>query len=60
MAQSVRHPTLDFDSGCDLIVGGIEPRIGLCADSTEPPWDSLSSSLSAPAPLMLSFSQKNK
>ena len=27
-------------------VGSIETRIGLCADSTEPAWDSLSLSLS--------------
>ena len=29
MAQLVRHPTLDFGSGHDLMVH--EPRIGLCA-----------------------------
>ena len=28
--------TSDFGSGHDLIVRGFEPRIGLCADSSEP------------------------
>ena len=41
MAQSVERPTLDFRSGRDLMVGEIEPRVRLCADSVEPPWDSL-------------------
>ena len=62
MAQQVKHPTLGFDSGHDLMVHGIEPCVRLCADSTEPAWDSLPS-LSAPPPpmcthvLSLSFSQ---
>ena len=63
MAQSVKHPILDCGSSHDLMVCGIEPRIGLCADSAEPAWDSLSPSLSAPLPLMLSLSfsvSKNK
>ena len=30
MAQSVKRLTLDFGSGSDLVVGGIEPHIGLC------------------------------
>ena len=47
MAQWVKHPTLDFGSGHDLLVRGIEPRVGLCTDSAEPAWDSLSPSLSA-------------
>ena len=58
MAQSVKSPTLGFDS-----VHEFEPRIGLCTDSVEPAWDSLSSSLSAPATahtLSLSLSLKNK
>ena len=46
MGQSVELPTLDI--GSDSIVYGIEPRVGFCADSTEPAWDYLSSSLSAP------------
>ena len=35
---------------------GLEPHIRLCAGITEPGWDSLSPSLSAPFPLMLSLS----
>ena len=46
MAQLVKHPTLDFGSGHDLAVRGIEPHVGLQADSAEPAWDSLSLSLS--------------
>ena len=45
MAQSVKRLTLDFGSGHDLMVRGIEPRVGLCADSVEPAWDFLSLSL---------------
>ena len=60
-AQSVRQPTLDFDSGHDLTVCGIEPCLELCTDNTEPAWDSLSLSLCpSPAgslPLSLSLSQ---
>ena len=37
VAQSVERPTLDFGSGRDLMVGEIEPRVRLCADSVEPP-----------------------
>ena len=47
-AQSAKRPTLGFVSGHDLTVRGFEPRVGLCADSVEPAWDSLSPSLSAP------------
>ena len=46
MAQSVDRPTPDFNSGHDLTVHGIEPGVGLCADSVEPALDSLSPSLS--------------
>ena len=64
MAQSVKHPTLDFGSGHDLMVLEFKPCIGLCADSTEAAWDSVSLSLSAPSPLALSLSlslsNKNK
>ena len=56
MIQSVEHLTLGFDSGRDLMVRGIEPRVGLCADNRKPAWDSLSPSLSAPLPLTLSLS----
>ena len=41
MAHLVKRPTLDFSSGHDLAVHGIEPLIKLCADSVEPAWDSL-------------------
>ena len=47
MAQSVKHPTLDFGSDPELTVDGIEPPVGLCADSIESAWDSLSLPLSA-------------
>ena len=36
VAQLLEHSTLDFGSGHDLMVHGIEPHMGLCADSTEP------------------------
>ena len=48
VAQSVKHPTLDFSSAHDLTVGGTEPHVGISHDSTEPAWDSLS----APSLLM--------
>ena len=63
-AQSVKRLTLDFSSGHDLMVCGIEPHIGLYADSTEPAWDFLSPSLLVPAHLVctvsVSFSKINK
>ena len=46
MAQAVTHLALDFSSGHDLLVRGIEPRVGLHTDIAEPAWDSLSLSLS--------------
>ena len=49
-AQSVKHPILDLGSGRDLAVGGMEPRGGLCTDSAEPAWDSVSFSLCVPRP----------
>ena len=48
VAQSVKRPTLDFSSGHDLTVRGIEPNVGLCVDSVEPAWDSLCPSFSPP------------
>ena len=60
MAQSVKRLTLDFGSGHDLMVPGIEPHIGLCADNVEPSWASLSPSLSAPPLLVLSLKKKKK
>ena len=52
VAQRVKCPTLDFHSGRDLVVC----EFRLCGDSTEPAWDSLSPSLSAPHLLLLSLS----
>ena len=54
MAQSVKHPALGFVSGPDFTVRGIEPHIGLCADSVELAWDSLSLPLSLSFPCSLS------
>ena len=54
MSQLVKHQILGFGSGHDLLVGEIEPLFRLCADSGEPAWDSLSSSL--PATPLLTFS----
>ena len=45
---------LYFGSGHDLMVYESEPRIRLYAGSIKPAWDSLSPSLSAPPPLILS------
>ena len=52
VTQSVKHPTLDFGSGHDFMVHGIESCVGLCIDNVEPAWDSLSFPLSLclPAP----------
>ena len=46
VAQSVKHLTLGFCSGHELMVCEFEPRIRLCAESAEPARDSLSLSLS--------------
>ena len=62
VAQSVKHPTLDFHSGHHFIVREFKPHIGLCSDNVEPAWGSLSSFPSAP-PLLacsLSLSKINK
>ena len=53
MALLVKRLTLDFGSGHDLTVWETEPLVGsVLTVQTEPAWDSLSPSLSAPAPLM--------
>ena len=52
MAQSVKHPTLDFSSGHDLTFREIEPHIGLCTDGLEHAWDFLSRSPSPLPPLI--------
>ena len=51
MAQSLKCLSLDFGSDHDLTVREFEPHGGLCADSWQPAWDSLSPSLSALTPL---------
>ena len=57
MAQLVKHLTLSFGSGHDLRVHEIKPCVGLCADSEDPAWDSLSRSLCAFLALSLSLSK---
>ena len=42
MAQWVKHLTLGFGSGHDLMVHEFEPYIGLSAAVVELAWDSLS------------------
>ena len=56
MAQSVARLTRDFGSGHDLTVCEFESHIGLCADSAQPAWDSLSLPLSPPSSLAHSLS----
>ena len=51
----VQPPALDFGSGHDLMVCGIEPCVGLHGDSAESAWDS--PSLSTPPLLALSLFQ---
>ena len=53
VAQLVKYQTLDFGSSHDLTVHGIEPHVGLRADSMEPAWD-FSLPLSTPPLLSLS------
>ena len=42
VARSVKRQTLGFSSGHDLMVHEFESHIGLCTDSLEPAWDSVS------------------
>ena len=35
-ARSIERPALDFSSDHDLTAREFEPRVGLCADSSEP------------------------
>ena len=51
MALSVKRLTLGFGLGLDLTVSEFKPRVGLCANSVEPAWNSLSPPLSAPPPI---------
>ena len=59
MAQPVKHLTLDFSSGHNLMNCEIIPCIQLGADSMEPAWDCLSPSPSAP-PLLTHSQNKFK
>ena len=55
LGGSVRWAS-DFGSGHDVMVMRLRPTIGLCADSMEPAWDSLSPlPLSARPPFVLSL-----
>ena len=58
--QLVKRLTLHLGSGPDLTVHELEPSVGLCAEGTEPAWDSLSPSLSLCLSLSLSLPLKNK
>ena len=53
VAKMVKHPTLYFDSGHALTVCEFEPHIGLSAMSVQSLLGILSTSLSAPIPLIL-------
>ena len=55
MAQSVKHLTLDFGSGHELMVCEFEPCVVFCTDSMELAWKSLSPFLSAPPSLVLTL-----
>ena len=50
VAQSGKHPSLDFSSGHDFVVREIKPCVGLCTIGAEPAWDFLPPSLTAPGP----------
>ena len=54
----VKCPTLGLGSDHDLTVCGFEPCVSLCAGSSEPAWDSLSSLLVPPLPWAVSVSLK--
>ena len=59
VARSVKCLTLDFSSGHDLTILEFEPQVGLCTNSPQPAWDSVSPSL-CPSPagtLSLSLSK---
>ena len=50
VTESVKCLALDLGSGHDLMVHEFEPPVGVCTDSAEPAWDSLSLLLSLPSP----------
>ena len=53
--QLVKHLTLDFSSGHDLMAHEFKPHIRLCTDSVESPWDFLSHFLSSHSQLTCSL-----
>ena len=55
MAQSVKHPAVDFGSGQDLTVHGIKPHVSLPADRMEPIWDGFIHSFIFSLPLLCVF-----
>ena len=57
MAQSVKHPTLDFAQATISRFMSLSPALDSLL-SVEPTWDSLSPSLAAPPPLALSLKNK--
>ena len=59
VAQLVTCPTLDFGSGCDFMVQGFEPHVGLCAGSVEPALGFLSPSF-CPSPACARALSRNK
>ena len=59
VAQSLKHPALDFSSGQDLTVHGFMPCVGPYADSAEPAWDSLPLTL-PPSPARSHCLSENK
>ena len=58
-AQWVKCPALDFGSGHDRPVREFEPCIGLCTDSAEPAWESVTPSLCPSPTLSLKINFKN-
>ena len=63
VARSVKRLlilALDFGSGHGVTIRGIKPRVGLCTDSAEPAWGSLSLSLCPSPACALSLSLKTK
>ena len=55
----MEHLPLHLSSGHDLMIHEIKPRVRLCANSTEPVWDSLSLPISLPLPHSISIKINN-
>ena len=61
VAQLVKHLTLGFGSGHDLMVCELKPHVTLWVDSKEPDWDSFSHFLSlCPSPTHTLFLSNEK